>query len=56
MLTVPYTDMRMPDPIPTFTYLVRRLAEDYPKLAYLHLVEIGVSGNVDTIPAADEVN
>ncbi|RPD63407.1 NADH:flavin oxidoreductase/NADH oxidase [Lentinus tigrinus ALCF2SS1-6] len=51
-----FQDMRMPNPIPTFTHLVTRLAEDHPKLAYLHVVEIGVSGATDTIPAAGETN
>ncbi|KAK7691371.1 hypothetical protein QCA50_004769 [Cerrena zonata] len=31
--------MGMKDPIPTFTYLVTRLAELHPDLAYLHVVE-----------------
>ena len=31
-------DMRMEDPIPTFSYLVRQLKERFPDLAYLHAV------------------
>ena len=31
--------MGMKDPIPTFTYLVTRLAELHPDLAFLHVVE-----------------
>ncbi|TFK94781.1 NADH:flavin oxidoreductase/NADH oxidase [Polyporus arcularius HHB13444] len=36
-------DMGMKDPIPTFTYLVERLAKEFPDLAYLHVIEPGVS-------------
>ncbi|RPD66476.1 NADH:flavin oxidoreductase/NADH oxidase [Lentinus tigrinus ALCF2SS1-7] len=36
-------DMGMEDPRPTFSYLVKRLAEDFPELAYLHVIEPGVS-------------
>ncbi|RDX47699.1 NADH:flavin oxidoreductase/NADH oxidase [Lentinus brumalis] len=32
-------DMRMDDPVPTFTYLVSQLAANHPYLAYLHVVE-----------------
>ncbi|KAI1789680.1 hypothetical protein LXA43DRAFT_1096102 [Ganoderma leucocontextum] len=33
-----YGDMRMDDPVPTDVYLVDRLKQNYPNLAYLHLV------------------
>ena len=33
-----YTDQRMKDPIPTFTYLVEQLKKRYPNLAYLHTI------------------
>ena len=32
-------DMRMDDPIPTFSHLVCQLAAKHPNLAYLHVVE-----------------
>ncbi|KAI0354204.1 NADH:flavin oxidoreductase/NADH oxidase [Trametes cingulata] len=51
-----FQDMRMPDPIPTFTYLVSRLATDHPNLAYLHVVEPGISGNIDGIVKPGESN
>ncbi|KAI0698174.1 NADH:flavin oxidoreductase/NADH oxidase [Cerioporus squamosus] len=51
-----FQDMRMPDPVPTFTYLVSRLAEDHPSLAYLHVVEPGISGSTDMSPAVGESN
>jgi len=41
------SDMRMQDPVPQFTYFVAQLRERHPDLAYLHLVEPRVSGNVD---------
>lgn len=40
-------DMRMDDPLPTFTYLVTELAARHPNLAYLHLVEPRISGDED---------
>ncbi len=38
MLTRCYVDMRMDDPVPTFTYVVKQLKDRYPKLAYLHTI------------------
>ncbi|KAK6978227.1 putative inactive dehydrogenase EasA [Favolaschia claudopus] len=43
----PFLDMRMPDPLPTFSYLISQLAARHPTLAYIHLVEPRISGNVD---------
>ena len=37
----------MKDPIPTFSYIVKRLVAEYPDLAYLHLIEPGVHGYLD---------
>lgn len=37
----------MPDPIPTFSSLVGHLAQAHPQLAYVHVVEPRISGNVD---------
>ena len=48
--------MRMADPIPTFTYMVSRLASDHPKLGYLHLVEPGLAGNMDIQAQEGEVS
>ena len=47
--------MRMTDPVPTFSYLVSRLAEDHPNLAYLHVVNAGFSGDVDNGVVSGEV-
>ena len=35
----PFQGMKMEDPIPQFTYLVRQLARNFPNLAYLHSSE-----------------
>ncbi|RDX42074.1 NADH:flavin oxidoreductase/NADH oxidase [Lentinus brumalis] len=40
-----YQDMRMDDPIPTFTYVVEQLKERYPDLAYLHTITPLAPGN-----------
>ena len=45
----------MTDPIPTFSYLVSRLAKDHPNLAYLHVVNVGFSGDVDDGVVSGEV-
>jgi NADPH2 dehydrogenase len=31
--------MRMPDPLPTFTEVVKRIRVGYPDFAYLHVIE-----------------
>ncbi|KAB5588109.1 inactive dehydrogenase EasA [Ceratobasidium theobromae] len=40
-----FQDMRMDDPIPTFSYLMEQLAQRHPELAYVHFVEPRVSGD-----------
>lgn len=52
----PFSDfqsMRMADPKPQFSYLVRELKKY--KLAYIHLVESRVSGNAD-VEATEKIN
>lgn len=39
--------MRMKDPVPTFSYVVKELAKRHTDLAYLHVVEPVVSGDND---------
>ncbi|KAL6298305.1 NADH:flavin oxidoreductase/NADH oxidase [Sparassis latifolia] len=34
-----FQDMRMQDPVPTFKYVVSQIAELFPDIAYVHLVE-----------------
>lgn len=48
--------MRMKDPIPTFGYFVGQLAEKHNNLAYVHLVEPRVNGNVNREPEEGEVS
>ena len=48
-----FQGMRMEDPEPTFSYLVRGLKD--LKLAYLHLVESRICGNAD-IEATEKIN
>ena len=48
-------DMRMEDPKPTFAYLVNKISEQHPNLAYLHLVEPRVEGNMDRPVGPGEV-
>ncbi|OJT02513.1 hypothetical protein TRAPUB_6930 [Trametes pubescens] len=51
-----FLDMRMKDPIPTFSNLVTRLREQYPDLAYIHVVEPGVLGFIDVEQRKEESN
>ena len=44
---VSFADMRMEDPKPQFTYIVENIKEKHPDLAYVHVVEPRVSGNMD---------
>ncbi|KAI0636632.1 FMN-linked oxidoreductase [Trametes polyzona] len=51
-----YQDMRMKDPIPTFSYLVTRLREQHPDLAYVHVIEPAVNGSVEGEARPEESN
>ncbi|KZV68722.1 FMN-linked oxidoreductase [Peniophora sp. CONT] len=46
----PFHGMRMSDPIPTFSALVKHLAENHPHLAYLHVIQPRISANDDIEP------
>ncbi|KAH9939776.1 NADH:flavin oxidoreductase/NADH oxidase [Epithele typhae] len=39
-----YQDMRMEDPVPTFTHVVEQIKQRHPDLAYLHVVSVGGPG------------
>jgi NADPH2 dehydrogenase len=39
--------MRMTDPVPTFSYIIKELAKRHTDLAYVHFVEPRISGAVD---------
>ncbi|KAI0342408.1 NADH:flavin oxidoreductase/NADH oxidase [Trametopsis cervina] len=51
-----FNSMRMSDPVPTFSYVVQKLAERQPKLAFIHLVEPRVTGNADRVVLEGESN
>ncbi|KAI0076950.1 NADH:flavin oxidoreductase/NADH oxidase [Panus rudis PR-1116 ss-1] len=51
-----FQDMRMKDPIPTFSYLVKKIRELHPDFAYIHVIEPRVSGGIDRIPTEGETN
>ena len=51
-----FPDMGMPDPRPTFAYLVTALRDKHPKLAYLHVTEPRVGGVMDITPHPDGDN
>jgi NADPH2 dehydrogenase len=42
-------DMRMKDPVPTFSYLVGEVKKLYPDLLYLHVIEPRISGGDDVV-------
>ncbi|TDL18661.1 NADH:flavin oxidoreductase/NADH oxidase [Rickenella mellea] len=42
-----FQDMRMKDPLPTFSHYVTRVRDSHPDLAYIHLVEPQVYGGSD---------
>jgi len=48
--------MKMPDPRPTFVYLVTALRDKHPKMAYLHVIEPRVTGISDIVPSQGENN
>ncbi|PBK63884.1 NADH:flavin oxidoreductase/NADH oxidase [Armillaria solidipes] len=53
-----WQEMHMDDPIPTFSYLVTKIAQHHVDLAYLHVIEPRVSGILirEDVPGAHESN
>ncbi|GBE84625.1 Probable inactive dehydrogenase [Sparassis crispa] len=51
-----FQDMRMEDPVPTFKYVVSKIAEMLPDFAYIHFTEPRVSGNLDRSVKDGETN
>ncbi|KAI0818987.1 FMN-linked oxidoreductase [Irpex lacteus] len=51
-----FQDMRMKDPIPTFSYIVQQIAERYPNFAFLHVIEPRVDASTDRTPSEEESN
>jgi NADPH2 dehydrogenase len=50
-----WADMRMADPVPQFTYIIQTIHDQYPDLAYIHLVEPPVDEVVDMDPGSNDV-
>ncbi|KAI0078439.1 FMN-linked oxidoreductase [Panus rudis PR-1116 ss-1] len=46
-----FQDMRMQDPIPTFSYLVKEIAARWPNFAYIHVIEPRFDYQGTEIPA-----
>ncbi|ETW79286.1 hypothetical protein HETIRDRAFT_453737 [Heterobasidion irregulare TC 32-1] len=44
----PFQDMRMADPIPTFSHLITAIRDRHPEFGYVHLVEPRISGDGDS--------
>ncbi|SJL17669.1 related to NADPH2 dehydrogenase chain OYE2 [Armillaria ostoyae] len=53
-----WQEMRMEDPIPTFSYLVAKIGQHHADLAYLHVIEPRVNGTEtrEDVPGAGESN
>ncbi|KAF8309843.1 FMN-linked oxidoreductase [Clavulina sp. PMI_390] len=49
-----YQEMRMTDPIPTFTYLIEQIKERHPSLMYLHMIEPNVFGGFSSEDSSTE--
>ncbi|KAF8057172.1 hypothetical protein FPV67DRAFT_582237 [Lyophyllum atratum] len=52
----PFQSMAMKDPIPQFSHFVSTLKWNHPDLAYLHVVEPRIDGNIDRELASHESN
>ena len=49
--------MGMSDPVPTFSYIIRKLAEKHPNLAFVDVREPRVKGDFDlTLPKGEVGN
>ena len=46
--------MRMTDPMPQFSHIIRRIRDEYPDFAYIHLVEPPVDEVVDMDPGSND--
>ncbi|KAH9852603.1 NADH:flavin oxidoreductase/NADH oxidase [Lenzites betulinus] len=51
-----FQGMRMADPIPTFSYLVSKIAEKFPDFAFIDLIEPGLAGAFDAEGKEGESN
>ena len=51
-----HSDMRMSDPIPTFSRLVTRIRDEHPNFGYIHVVEPRLAGIADREAQEGESN
>ncbi|KAI0064362.1 FMN-linked oxidoreductase [Artomyces pyxidatus] len=51
-----YQAMRMADPVPTYRALITRIRDTHPDLAYIHVVEPRVDGDITREPFEGESN
>ncbi|KAG8894108.1 hypothetical protein FRB99_001518 [Tulasnella sp. 403] len=51
-----FQSMRMPDPIPTFSYVIKGIRDRFPNFAYLHVTESSVGGDSDLQNVTDNVD
>ena len=56
VLTNKFLDIRIDDPIPLYTYLITRIRERFPDLAYIHVTEPRISGDGTSRDPRDESN
>ncbi len=51
-------DMGMKDPVPTFSYIIQKLAEKHSSLGYIHVIEprLDAAALTDRVPQAHEVS
>ncbi|KAI0086369.1 FMN-linked oxidoreductase [Irpex rosettiformis] len=51
-----FQDMGMKDPVPTYSYIVEKIKERHPTLAFVHVVEPRVDAYIDRPPLENESN
>ncbi|KAF8320771.1 FMN-linked oxidoreductase [Clavulina sp. PMI_390] len=51
-----FNEMRMVDPVPTFTYMIEEIKKRYPKFMYLHMIEPRIAGVVEEEGGPDDSN
>jgi len=50
-----FQNMRMADPVPQFSYIIQQLADRFPSLSYIHMVEPRTTGGgIDLVPPPGE--
>ncbi|KAF8313586.1 FMN-linked oxidoreductase [Clavulina sp. PMI_390] len=52
----PANQMRMADPVPTFSHVIEQIKQRYPNFMYLHMIEPRIAGNDDSPGQPGESN